>query len=193
MAMREAGSAAEAVNEVRIAHDERKCTNLTVLLIVASVWSIVSEKRDRPAIILGKGCMLKSLNKSQVEAIIEAAVAKAADSAAMEKYLYSDQVTLRSHSASDLAKEAAMGVYESSDQLRVTHLVSSLDREARTELIALIWLGRGTEIDFQAALKTARRNVPEAAQVAYITAKPLQIYLPKGLKKIQHSDPSGQF
>jgi hypothetical protein len=40
--------------------------------------------------------MLKALNRSQVETIIEAAAAKAADSAAMERYLNPNEGTLQS-------------------------------------------------------------------------------------------------
>lgn len=127
--------------------------------------------------------MLTALTVPQVEAIALAAKARADDVAAMTTYLYPKGRPF-GQSFAELDKEVASGMYESPEKARLTALIEELSPAARSELIAVMWLGRGSEVDFGAALATAIRNVPSAAQVQYILGKPLQKYLPLGLSKL---------
>ena len=133
--------------------------------------------------------MLSELTGFRVLEIAEAEKARNEDQKAMEEYLHPERDArgLRSYSASDLHKDAEAGAFDSPERHRLTGLIETLSSQARWELIALMWVGRGTEGNFNSALKTAKRNVPAAAQVHYITAKPLHRYLTKGLKQIYGS------
>ncbi len=70
---------------------------------------------------------------------------------------------------------------------RQTPLIDAIARlsfEARMELMALMWIGRGDGFTFEGALQHARRTTSES-DAAYMAGKsPLPRYLRRGLERI---------
>lgn len=117
--------------------------------------------------------MLKSLKIDQVNAIIKAA------NDLNEKY----PPTGTAIRGSDITVEEIAAYH--TDEKPLADLLSALNKEARMELMALIWVGRGDEDDFGAAVEYARRNSDDG-DVPYIAEKApaLPTYLRDGLKKV---------
>jgi hypothetical protein len=127
------------------------------------------------------------LTPNEVMTIADAVAARERDSRAMDLYLHPD-VRLdqfRTRTPADLVADAEVGAFDSAEQSRVRALIQALSNEARTELLALMWLGRGDTNDFATALAHARRTSHDGI-VGYLAGKPLQTYLPLGLTKKEH-------
>jgi hypothetical protein len=100
------------------------------------------------------------LTPNEVMTIADAVAARERDSRAMDLYLHPD-VRLdqfRTRTPADLVADAEAGAFDSAEQSRVRALIQALSNEARTELLALMWLGRGDTNDFATALAHARRT-----------------------------------
>jgi hypothetical protein len=74
------------------------------------------------------------------------------------------------------------------DENQLKWEVETLSYDARMELLALMWIGRGSEDHFDEALKQAHKNSNDG-DVAYIVDKSrmLPTYLRNGLKRILES------
>ena len=77
--------------------------------------------------------------------------------------------------------------FESAERAALETRLKELSPEARRELIALVWLGRGVGLDLAAALRRARR-IPESAQVGYLLGVPLERRIPAALQKLGAQD-----
>ena len=74
---------------------------------------------------------------------------------------------------------------EMRDQKMLVQNISALNRDARMELMALMWIGRDFEGTYNEALEYAHQN-SDVGDVQYIAAKSpaLPTYLKSGMKKI---------
>jgi len=117
--------------------------------------------------------MLKCLTIAQIHAIIEQA----------EKLnLKHPPSDIGIRAGSDEAKDRVLQ-YET-DGKPLKREIGRLDHDARMELMALVWVGRG-DGDFESCLEHARQNTDEG-DVPYIAEKAMSLptYLRNGLKKI---------
>jgi hypothetical protein len=72
--------------------------------------------------------------------------------------------------------------FDSAERHALEVLLRGLSPEARLELLALLWFGRGM-VDFKGALRRARR-VPEPHQVATLMGARLERHIPAALAKL---------
>ncbi len=117
--------------------------------------------------------MLSSLTIDQVNAIIRAA------NALNTKYPPSTTGVR----GSDITAEKIRAYNR--DEKPLADLISALSKDARMELMALIWIGRGDGDEFGEAVEYARKNSDDG-DVLYIAEKApaLPTYLRNGLKQI---------
>jgi hypothetical protein len=117
--------------------------------------------------------MLKSLTLDEINAIISAAKALNAKHPASETGIFASEITTEEIEAYSEDEEPLVG------------LLSALSHDALMELMALMWIGRDFDGDFNDALKYAREN-SDAGNVPYIAEKSpaLPTYLRNGLQMI---------
>lgn len=132
--------------------------------------------------------MLTALKVKTVLAIAEASAAKRADEDAMIEYLNVGERALgggRTMSGVEIGEAAKAGAFDSAERQHLLKLIEQLSAEARHELTALVWLGRGTETaeEFQFMVDHARK-ISTADDAHYLAGKPLHRYLPAGLRKL---------
>jgi hypothetical protein len=129
--------------------------------------------------------MLKHLTQTQIEAIIDAAKALNKVSPPGEQEL--------SFSWHDLSREFEEWKKLEPLEKALRACIRDLPLEARFELMAIMWLGRGDVPDasFDDFLKHARRHTDEG-DVYYIAEKwpSLPMYLRRGLEKLKVPAPA---
>jgi hypothetical protein len=128
--------------------------------------------------------MLEHLSRAQALALAEAAACVTRDERAMVDYLgIGRRARARGPSPRTLVIATDPRAFESPERVALEAQLKALSPEARRELIALVWLGRGLSLDFAAAMRRARR-IPEAAQVGYLLGVPLERRIPAALQKL---------
>jgi hypothetical protein len=128
--------------------------------------------------------MLKSLPIADANEIAEAAAARARDERAMVEYIGVGRKAARRPPVLVRPTSVDLVAFDSSESRRLRELLSRLTVAARLELIALAWYGKSAALDFDAAMRRARR-VPAEAQVGYLMSRHLERHIPAGLEKLR--------
>ncbi|HXQ50514.1 MAG TPA: DUF3775 domain-containing protein [Stellaceae bacterium] len=140
--------------------------------------------------------LLKALSIIEAQAIAEAAASRARDERAMLDYIGVGRRAARRPvnlpALPVLIRPSAvdLGAFESSEARRLQELLARLTVAQRLELIALAWFGKSASLDFDAALRRARR-VPPEAQVGYLMSRRLELHIPAGLDRLDAASPGG--
>lgn len=131
--------------------------------------------------------MLSALSIEAALAIADASARRSRDERAMVEYLGVGRRSPKSgppaYPSLVLPAAADFAAFDSPERRRLHDLVSNLPAEARQELIALVWVGAGTRLDFARAMLRARR-MPAEAHVGYILGRKLERHIPAGLAKL---------
>lgn len=82
--------------------------------------------------------------------------------------------------------EERLTAMQDSNRRKIVSLIHNLESEAKAELMAIMWIGRGdgTAKDFK-SLKINASQMSDIGDAEYVTEKPLDEYLSKGLEMLK--------
>lgn len=129
--------------------------------------------------------MLHHLTTAEALAIAEDAARVSRDEKAMIEYLGIGRGRRGAppDPAQRLVVISDLSAFESVERASLKARLGGLSPAARLELVALLWLGRSIRLDYDAALRRARR-VPAEYQVATLMGARLERHIPAALAKL---------
>lgn len=131
--------------------------------------------------------MLTALTAADALAIADIALRRSRDERAMVEYLGIGRRRDRSAGMrpSHVLRPTPVDLvaFESDERAQLHDALANLTKEARRELLALVFLGRSPSLSFDAALRRTRR-IPAEAQAGYLLGQCLERHVPAGLEKL---------